>query len=76
MFQKYANVAHKIQSLNNHEGVKYFLTKQLSLRLDGRALGTLLNSNSAIFCSGGYTISVSGSTLWQFEGGLGLIFAF
>jgi hypothetical protein len=57
-------------------GVKYFFTKHLGLRLDGRALGTLLNSNSAIFCSGGCTISVSGSTLWQFEGGLGLIFAF
>jgi len=57
-------------------GVKYFFTKHIGLRLDGRALGTLLNSNSAIFCSGGCTISVQGSTLWQFEGGLGVIFAF
>ena len=57
-------------------GVKYFLTKHIGLRLDGRALGTLLNSNSAIFCSGGCTVRVEGSTLWQFEGGLGIIFAF
>jgi opacity protein-like surface antigen len=57
-------------------GVKYFITKHFGLRLDGRALGTLLNSNSAIFCSGGCTIRVQGSTLWQFEGGLGVIFAF
>jgi opacity protein-like surface antigen len=57
-------------------GVKYFFTKHLGLRLDGRALGTVLNSNSAIFCSGGCTISVQGSTLWQFEGSLGVIFAF
>ena len=57
-------------------GVKYFLTKHIGLRLDGRALGTLLNSNSAVFCSGGCTINVQGSTLWQFEGNLGVIFAF
>ena len=57
-------------------GVKYFFTKHLGLRLDARALGTVLNSNSAIFCSGGCTIAVQGSTLWQFEGGLGVIFAF
>jgi len=57
-------------------GLKYFLTKHIGLRLDGRALGTLLNSNSAVFCSGGCTINVQGSTLWQFEGNLGLVFAF
>ena len=57
-------------------GVKYFFTKHLGLRLDGRALATILNSNSAIFCSGGCAISVQGSALWQFEGNLGVIFAF
>jgi hypothetical protein len=57
-------------------GAKYFFTKNIGLRLDGRALGTLVDSDSAIFCSGGCTIRVSGSTLWQFEGTLGLIFAF
>lgn len=57
-------------------GVKYFFTKHIGLRLDGRALATLLSSNSAIFCSGGCTIRVEGSALWQFEGNLGLIFAF
>lgn len=57
-------------------GVKYFFTKHISLRLDGKALATVLNSNSAIFCSGGCTVRIQGSTLWQFEGGLGVIFAF
>ena len=57
-------------------GVKYFITKHIGLRLDGRALATVLNSNSAIFCSGGCTVRVQGSTLWQFEAGLGVIFAF
>jgi len=57
-------------------GVKYFFTKHIGLRLDGRALGIVLNSDSAIFCSGGCTIRVQGSALWQFEGGLGIIFAF
>jgi opacity protein-like surface antigen len=57
-------------------GAKYFFTKNIGLRLDGRALGTLIDNDSAIFCSGGCTIRVSGSTLWQFEGTLGLIFAF
>ena len=57
-------------------GVKYFFTKHIGLRLDGKALATVLNSNSAIFCSGGCTVRIQGSTLWQFEGGLGVIFAF
>ena len=57
-------------------GVKYFLTKHIGFRLDGRALGTLLNSNSTIFCSGGCTVRVEGNTLWQFQGNLGVIFAF
>lgn len=57
-------------------GVKYFFTKHIGLRLDGRALATILGSSGAIFCSGGCTIRVEGTELWQFEGGLGLIFAF
>lgn len=57
-------------------GVKYYFTKHIGVRLGGRALATLLNSNSAIFCSGGCTIRVQSSTLWQFEGTLGIIFAF
>ena len=57
-------------------GLKYYLTKHIGLRLDGRALGMLLNNNSSIFCSGGCTIEVQGDTLWQFEANLGIIFAF
>lgn len=57
-------------------GVKYFFTKNIGLRLDGRALGTLVDNNSSIFCSGGCTIRMEGSALWQFEGNLGIVFAF
>jgi hypothetical protein len=61
-------------------GWKFFPAKRVGLRLDGRFIGTLISSNSAIFCqgSGGATcaVNVSGKVLWQFEMQAGVVFRF
>jgi len=62
-------------------GWKYFPTKRVGLRLDGRVLGSFISSNSKIFCQSGSAggscaISTSGKILFQFELGAGVIFRF
>ncbi len=62
-------------------GLQVFPTHNLGLRLEARAWGTLLSSNSSLFCSSGpqgglCAIAVSGDMLWQIETFAGLVFRF
>ena len=62
-------------------GWKFFPTERVGLRLEGRVLGTLLSSDSDIFCKTGpdnnqCAIAVSGDSLYQFEFNAGAIFRF
>jgi len=55
-------------------GAKYFLTDRVGLRAEVRAMGTLLERDSAAFCAGGNCLVVGSSeVLWQFNAILGLI---
>ena len=57
-------------------GMKYLFTKNIALRLETRGLATLFNSNSALFCNGGCSLSVNGSLFWQAEVFAGIGFKF
>jgi len=57
-------------------GAKFFVTKRLAVRLDARGIFTAVNSNGAVFCSGGCTISIQSSGFMQAELGAGLVFRF
>jgi hypothetical protein len=62
-------------------GWKYFPANRVGLRLDGRFIGTFVDSNSQIFCGsgpdgGGCAISTSGKLLYQFELQAGVVFRF
>ena len=57
-------------------GLRWPITDLISLRLETRGLATLYNNNSAIFCSGGCTISVNGNLFLQGEVFAGLGFKF
>jgi len=62
-------------------GWQFFPEKRLGLRLEGRAIGTLVDSNSKVFCGvdpsgSGCLINLSGDMLWQFELMAGAIFRF
>lgn len=57
-------------------GLKWPMTDRISLRLETRALATLYDNNSAIFCNGGCTISVNGNFFLQGEVFAGLGFRF
>ncbi len=57
-------------------GLKYPFTKNIALRLETRGLATLFNSNSALFCNGGCSLSVNGSLFWQAEVSAGLAIKF
>jgi hypothetical protein len=63
-------------SLSIGVGLKWPMTERISLRLETRGLATLYNNNSAIFCSGGCAISVSGNMFLQGEVFAGLGFRF
>jgi len=58
-------------------GYKLALTPRIGLRLEGRVLGSAINSDSAVFCrsdevSSGCLIAVRGNLVWQWEMGAGL----
>jgi len=53
-------------SLSLGIGARWMPTRQLGLRVEARAYGTLFNSNASIFCSGGCQFSVSGDLLTQY----------
>jgi hypothetical protein len=62
-------------------GWKYFPTSRVGLRLDGRFIGTFVDSNSRIFCQSGAAggecaVSTSGKLLYQFELQAGIVFRF
>lgn len=57
-------------------GVHLPLTQNISLRLETRGHGTLFNSNSTLFCSGGCALTVNGSLFLQGEVFAGLAFRF
>ena len=63
-------------SLSIGLGLKWPITERIALRLETRGLATLYNNNSAIFCSGGCTISVNGNFFLQDEVFAGLGFKF
>ena len=46
-------------------GARWMPTQHIGLRLEGRLFGTLFNSNTRIFCSGGCSFSVNGDLLTQ-----------
>ena len=54
-------------SLSIGTGAKIFFNKSLGLRFDLRGIYTALNSDTAIFCSGGCTIKVNSSGFFQTE---------
>lgn len=57
-------------------GLKYPITERIVFRLETRALATLFNNNSAIFCSGGCAIKINGNLFMQGEVFAGLGFRF
>ena len=62
-------------------GWKYFPASRVGLRLDGRFIGTFVDSNSRIFCQSGpaggeCAVSTSGKLLFQFELQAGVVFRF
>ncbi|MCG6938292.1 MAG: porin family protein [Gammaproteobacteria bacterium] len=63
-------------SLSIGIGLKYFLSENIAVRLEARGLGTLFNSNAALFCNGGCSLSVNGSLFTQIEAFAGLAFRF
>jgi hypothetical protein len=54
-------------SLNLALGSAITTAAGLSLRVEGRAYFTLVNSSGSLFCSGGCAIEISGDTLQQLE---------
>lgn len=63
-------------SLSLGAGAKIFLTKELGLRFDVRGIYTALNSDTAVFCSGGCTIKVISSGFVQTEVSAALMMRF
>jgi len=62
-------------------GWKFFPNSHVGLRLDGRVIGTLLSSDSDIFCKsdsegGACAIQLKGDSLYQFEFQAGVVFRF
>ena len=61
-------------------GVKLLPNKRFGLRLEGRVFGTLVDSDTDLFCQGGAgatcLIQTSGNMLWQWELSAGLIVRF
>ncbi len=62
-------------------GWKFYPTDRFGIRLEGRFLGTLMDSNSQVFCGiggggSGCLVNSSGDIVWQFEAQAGAIFRF
>jgi hypothetical protein len=61
-------------------GYKFFPTKRVGLRLEARAVSTVISSNSSWFCGvdGGATcvVRTSGNLLWEAQANAGVIFRF
>jgi hypothetical protein len=63
-------------SLSIGVGFKLPINERLALRLETRGFATLFNSNAALFCDGGCSLSVNGSLFLQGEVFAGLAFRF
>jgi hypothetical protein len=64
-------------SLGLGGGVKLFPTRHLGVRLEARAYGIQVDSDSAVFCNNGSCrILYDGSFIWQFAAHAGVVFAF
>ena len=62
-------------------GLNFMPTERLGFRLEARAFGTLVNSDSSLFCASGpeggvCAISIDGNMLWQLETFAGVVFRF
>ena len=63
-------------SLNLGLGYEWPISGALSFKAELRGYFTLINSSSALFCSGGCVVAIKGDGLTQVEGLLGLSLAF
>jgi len=59
--------AQTLFSLGAAGGFRYYATKHIGLRLDGRVYATFSGGNTAVACNGGCAMSYSGSAFWQGE---------
>jgi hypothetical protein len=64
-------------------GLQIWPNNRLGMRLEARAFGTLVRSDSDLFCisdpgngTAGCAISVAGEVLWQFQAMAGVVFRF
>lgn len=57
-------------------GARWMPTPRVGLRLETRFYGTLFNSSTSVFCSGGCVLSVSGDLLTQYAVFGGIVFRF
>jgi hypothetical protein len=57
-------------------GAKFFLSKNVGLRLDVRGIYTAMNADTAVFCSGGCVIKVRSTGFIQAELGAALMLRF
>lgn len=63
-------------SLSIGVGLKYPMTDNIAFRLETRALATLYNNNSAVFCNGGCSLTINGNFFLQGEVFAGLAIKF
>jgi hypothetical protein len=63
-------------SMNVGVGYQWPLAPSVALRFELRGLFTLINSNGALFCSGGCVVAVSGDLLTQVQALVGLSLGF
>ena len=63
-------------SMNVGLGYQWPLSPTVSLRTELRGYITVVNSSTSFFCSGGCVVQVSGDSITQFEGMVGLTFGF
>jgi opacity protein-like surface antigen len=63
-------------SLSLGGGAKFYFSRNVGLRFDVRAIYTMLNADTAVFCSGGCTIKVRSNGFVQAEAGAAMLVRF
>jgi hypothetical protein len=63
-------------SLSLGGGAKFYFSGNVGLRFDARAIYTMMNADTSVFCSGGCTIRVRSNGLVQAEAGAALLVRF
>lgn len=63
-------------SLSLGGGAKFFFSGNVGVRFDVRAIYTMLNADTSVFCSGGCTIMVRSNGFVQIETGAALLMRF